>query len=822
MKKIMFMMMPLFLTALIFGAGCDQDPSTTKDNSSSGGDDVVADVTIQAQDSNSTLTIDGKGIITSRRWSDGATTATADWTKVNKVRFIANGSAQLAAVPPVGDETWPVFVPNGKTLILSGQGNVELNQGLAPGAPAGATVKGSKIIVDGKLFVENGTLQIGTNPNTTEFEQIVLRNGSLRVYQGATLKYGGIAKVTSILKGDRSALKYGGIEFVKDGLLDLASGLPASDDFTDVFESFSSLDLSGVPSTFVIRETDPNEEENYITLAQVYANSGDAIVSLNQGDFVSSKYLIDEFSVRPDRLLIVNGSHRTPAIVDAEELPGTITIKKGLVYMEPDIASRSFEHKDVVVNGGVYTVAKNVYATNLTIASGAIYYNQAVTDIDNKLEVNGEGIFNELAFMGINESGATEARATVGRDGSLLITARHTFTYSPVINGTLELGGGGLLNPGHRIRAIGQFKAGDFVLGNGILNANTGSVEIDEDGKVKLIGDSTLEVVNSLEVYDEAQVSVGELNREEPTSDLENYRDALTLQNIMFNGAFTLTGGTESAQLTATGSSVRFGSASTITGALSGPIVFAHGTAGTEPKKSFTFDYQTLATDGAGSSLILGSDGQIVFGQSAEAETGISLTGGTYSVESDGAGTRFAFGQLDLANAEKGLGIGIGRAGAGNGEHTSLRLSPDSQIRFALQEPAQAYLLTGSVSAHREFLYTYNRYPPYDGNIPTGIGSGTESSLFAINGTVGSQIKIDSVVIAGSLGHVIGTRVSNAVPLFAYDSENLYGTAATGSLTVVHGTMQTGIYGGGGAGGSLTVDHDYTWLYTANGWVGTK
>jgi hypothetical protein len=826
MKKIMFMMMPLFLTALIFGAGCDQDPSTTKDtgnDSSTVGDDVVADVTIQATAVNAVLKIDQKGVLTS---TNAGAIKEADWTKstINKVRFIGTASATLTAVTPVGDETWPVFVPAGKTLVLSGDGDIVVDGN-------------SKIMVDGKLFVENGMLTIGNNYNP-QFEQIVLRNGSLRVYQGATLAYGQYAKVTSILKGDRSALKYGGIEFKKDEVnLNLASGLPAFEDIQNIFELASALDLSKVPSnstTFVIRETDPLEDENQITLAQIYANSGDAIVTLNQTEYLDSDYILDFPPLRADRLLIVNGGYGG---VDEEwdGHPETITIRAGLAYTG---IKSDLEHKDVIVNGalmptsvfgGEEAYVRKVYARNLTIAPGAIYYNYGKTDIDSELVVNGEGLFNELEFTEINEN-----TATVGTDGKLVIASYHTFNYSPEINGTLELEGGGELEPNEQISASGKFIAGDFLLGNGILNARTGSVYIDDDGRVRLDGNSILTVSDLLEVYDDAQVSVGWLVSDEYSGTNDPvYYDALTLQRIKLEGAFTLTGGTESAQLTATGS-VKFGSASTPTGALSGHIVFGHGTAGANQNTRFAFTYDKLQTNGSESSLILGSDGQIVFGAAQDESNGVSLTHGTYSVRSNEGVPEFILGNVTNDNDTKDFGIGINDSYASNAynntiANTSLILTPDSRIRFALKGPAQAYLLTGAGAGDRNPSYTHTKYPSTNGSpvIPLELGSGTEPSRFAISGTIGanstqgSQIIIDNVIIAGSLGHVSNVQAT-AVPLFTYNTENLGGTAATGNITVIYGSDHDPALRPGGGGGSLTVDHNYNWRYTDHGWVGTK
>jgi hypothetical protein len=813
MKKIMFMMMPLFLTALIFGAGCDQDPSTDKDKDNSGGGDVVADVTMQASGNDAELSIGIDGILS----SPGASVTEADWKKaaLKTVRFVTaksqNAKGTLKVPKLKTDETYPVFVPAGKTLILSGDGEIT----------ATATV-----VVEGNLYVENGSLLVGSKEpveggasNFNSEGRIVLRNGVLRLYEGATLAYGSHAKVTSIGKGDKggvSALKNGGIEFRKGSWLDITGAQSQSNDF-------------------ILKRLDPNTEDKYITLDQVYQYSAPASVFINQGE-LTSDYIIDfPVSTAYDRVLVVNGGGGAYPDSNREIFTehSEIIIPAGLVYM--NIRS-DLEHKDVIVNGALAPMRK-VYAKTLTVAPGAGYaanesnipvgikeffhvYNNTdevtgddgdsgwQTDIDNGLNVSGIGDFEVLKFT-------ESAGVTVNAGGTVTIGKDHTFNYSPVINGLLELKESATLNSNRSIEAGngGNLLAGDFKLNSGILSANSGTIEISvagENGNVLLNGNSTFEVRDRLDVG-EGTVSVGSLAWSNA-----NYttvrEDALTLNNITLKGAFTLTGGTESATISATTpvTIVRVNPATdaeTETGELTGDIVFRHGTTGAEGTKRFLFTADTLFTNGYESSLVLGSSGEIMY-------DGVSLSNGTYYVTTDSneTTTGFAIGQLSIAGAGNyGLGIGIGREGVA-GNNTRLVLDSNSIITFAAPLDKQAYLLAGQGLVERLVSFDYDEEDKWPQS-----GGGTETSPFAIIGTQGSIIKIDNVIIAGSLGHVTADKVKNPVPLFAYDGVNLGGTAATGSLTVVY---NNGAKGGGG--GSLSVDHNYTWTYTDHGWVGTK
>jgi hypothetical protein len=850
MKKIMFMMMPLFLTALIFGAGCDQDPSTDKDTGNSGGGDgVVADVTMQAKDNDAELLIDKDGIL----HSENASVTQADWTKtaLKTVRFITAKSTGAKGTLKVkelkDDETYPVFVPAGKTLILSGDGEI--------------TAK-TTVVVEGNLYVENGSLLVGTetsNPGNHYSEgRILLRNaGVLRLYDGTILEYGDKAKVTSILKGEVSALKNGGIDFKKGSLLDL----------TPV--------LSGEGSDFILVKTAPNlEDTKYITLDDVYANSAPASVFINQGD-LTSDYIIDFLPASPayDRVLIVNGKGNEFIDSDGKteqifaDHTTTITIPAGLVYM--NIRS-DLEHKEVVVNGALVP-ARKVYPRTLTVAPGAGYaaanesdiipvkikdifhlYDNTVgpelipniiqyiwkdeennnnensesgfeTAIDNGLNVSGIGNFQVLTFT-------DNAGVTVNAGGTVTIGKDHTFNYSPIINGLLELEESATLNSTRSIEAGngGNLVAGDFKLNSGILSANTnGTIYIsvaNKIGNVVLNGNSTFRVIDRLDVGN-GTVSVGSLAWSNNTNLVRE--DALTLNKITLKGEFTLTGGTESATINAAAPvtivRVDADKKETVTGELTGNIVFHHGTTGAESEKRFIFDANTLSTNGYESSLVLGSSGEIMY-------DGVSLSHGTYYVTTENDyynqdAARFAIGQLNIASGKQGLGIGIGREGvAGNysGYNTRLVLDSNSTITFNAPLDKQAYLLTGQGLGDRLVSFDY-----YEKDSWPNSGGGTETSQFAIVGTRGSIIKIDNVIIAGSLGHVAPNKVNNPVPLFAYDSLNLAGTLANGSLTVIGPNNPISISKGGGGGGSLTVDHNYTWTWidsedAGTGWRGTK
>jgi hypothetical protein len=794
MKKIMFMMMPLFLTALIFGAGCDQDPSTTKDTGNSGGGDVVADVTIQAKDNDAELSIDKAGIL----HSEDASVTQADWDAIKTVRFITakseNAKGTLKVKELKDDETYPVFVPADKTLILSGDGEI--------------TAK-TTVVVEGNLYVENGSLLVGTETSSSQSNyysegRIVLKNnGVLRLYDGTTLKYGDKAKVTSILKDGISALKNGGIEFRTGSTLDLQS-------------------ITSSSSDFILMKTAPNEEDDkYITLDDVYQYSKPASVKIMQGTVaengLTSDYIIN-YPVTTDRTLYVDGGANPPPETFESE---AITIPAGLDYTN---IRTYLEHKAVTVNGTLKP-GRPFYASTITIGPGAVYDNSGhQTDIDYSLVVRGNAEFNVLNLT----NPIPGAPVTVDTGGVLTIGSEHKFNYSPTINGTLILKAGGNLLPGYNINVTdGKFTAGDFTLQQGSLIAPAsvsgdspnpgGRVTISPAGAVVLEGNARLEVANSLSVAGAAKVSAGSLA-------LTNYSgedriDALTLQNITLNGAFVLSGvGTDSAQIRATGDKVEFGAAGDdIDSAFTGNIVFTHELENnyTNTDKSFIFTGKKLSTTGNRSSLIL-QGGELMFGGKT-LETSVSLAGGTYSVDSGNAsptGELFSLGEL---SSEK-IGIFIGPQQ--NSYNSTLNLSPASSIRFALSplSDRKAYLLVGAGAGNRLISYDYNdeKNPP--------AGAGVEPSLFAISGTLnenlaGPSIRIDNVIIAGSLGAVTSATAAYPVPLFTYNTETLGGTAAIGNITVIDGDPGKRI---GGGGGSLTVDHHYRWRYTANGWEGYK
>jgi hypothetical protein len=750
MRKIkIMMMMPLFLAVSLFFAGCGQ--SVDNDNDvPSGGDVPLPNRYLEGA---GTLYVNDEGLGVFDASGDIiGSNGPYDWADpaINTIEHTLSSGVLSLSVALDDDGIPRPLVPTGKTLILKGS------------SPSQVQVADDvEVVVDGALYLTNkALLSIGAAGNSGT---ILLNNGRLFVTEGTTLRYGTDAVVNSISRADTSSALKGAIEFWSESTLD----------FTDNDHDFIRIGAT--------------TNVNHITLSELWTNSNPATVKINQGT-IDNDDLLKFDLVSPDRLLYVDGGSGKE-LFDSSE----ITINAGLEYV--NIRS-DLEHKNVTVNGSL-SPGKDVYAKTLTIGADGQYFNDKNTVIDDGLVVNGFGSLSALAFT--NTSVVTVAPA-----GTLVISAPHGFNYSPTIDGTLVLGGGATLYTGNRLNVGGELyilngAVPTFTLGGGILEAKAGDIRI-SGGSVTLDGDSTLTVSNSLALTGNGMVKAGGLViDDESTGDY-----ALEMKDITLTGGFTVAGGTDAAQITVTGGQVTFGSAATYKGALvgAGDIVFKHNMEeDSEPDKSFIFTGKLLSTDGAQSSLILGTGQSIVFGGET-VDGGVSFTGGTYHVESEGSGTRFALGYLPITGGE-GLGLGIGRVGPEN-DVTSLALSPDSHIRFAAPD---AYLLVGSAAAQRI----------------SGEEEGSEESLFSISGTLGTNgqgpsIRISNVIIAGSLGNVTGNRATPAVPLFTYDKENLGGTAATGVITVDY----TGAQGSGGGGGSLTIDHNYTWTYTANGWVGNK
>jgi hypothetical protein len=759
MKKIMFMMMPLFLTALIFGAGCDQDSSTTRDNDRpvATGDPEI-DVPFQP---------------------NGLTVADLPWDEYDVIQYKATSGGVLKELKnaPYTDEP---FVPAGQALWLSGLG-VD-----ADGVPQGPTLTlDGRIIVAGDLIVRAGA-NLALNNSPDQGTIYLTQTGRLIVNNWSKLTYGSQATIDDVGRPGYSALRSGGIVFNKGSSLDLR---PAQ------------ASVGAAPLT-IVYGTPSETSTNTAGLGEVYANSGLADVYIFQKDITNDQVI--EFPVVSTKgLLVVEGLG--PGI-DSPFTADSITIQKGLRYI--NIGS-TLEGKPVVVNGILEPNRGDAYMATLNIADKASYSNDYGTRIDNRLTVSGEATFAELRLT-------NETDVRVNTTGELTIGDIHEFNYSPIIDGTLTLLEGARITNNSSLDISNgslYLGAGSLALTKGKLDSTGGEIWLTYDNvrnnrTITLVENPVFTVNGSLDLTYGGTLSTYNLIR--PTDDPEAPVDpshTLFLHNIGLTGGFTVTGvGTASAQIeTLTSSPVTFrNNEGELGGVLNGPgvVEFNHIVTGDEPLKSFIFTGDLLSTEGSLSTLALKNGQSIVFGRNANAlnPAGILLADGSYHVESEpidagvpGAGTRFAVGYL---GNEKQLGIGIGRAGqrpeiSGS---TSLILGDGSHIRFfSEKDKEQAYLLTGNGLATRE-----------------GDSIGTESSFFAVKGTQGATatIEVAKVLIVGSLGHA--SKEWSTWPVSENPQHLLFtkqaGTAATGSLSVP-------------AAGSLTVDHNNNlWTYGANGW----
>jgi hypothetical protein len=757
MKKIMFMMMPLFLTALIFGAGCDQDSSATKDNEYA----TEADDYVKPGDPEYNS---DEGLL--------AYKLAARWETLDVIQFLPVASTVLLnGKPDPVTDVRKSLVPAGKTLWLTGNSTVTL-------------YPDDVVIVEGDLVLQAGTvLDVSGGRGASGDDYILLRGaGRLIVDRTSTLKYGSNSSLTSIVKGEVSALKAGGIEFRKGGVLDLR-------------------DAQTSGAIIIVASTSDDSLKNEISLHDVYNNSLTGDVLIRQGAKLSNDDVIN-FGVTADRTLYVDGGLVPASTFSASE----IRIKKGLSYEN----IRSFlEHKPVIVEGELIP-GQHVYPKTLTIAAGAKYSNSDKTTIDDALTLNGTAVFSSLTF-----TTATDVPVvTVGRTGSLSIGDSHDFYYSPEVAGTLSLIVGGTVRNGASLNISGDLylgAAGSLALSNGVLASNTGRIILSATNTtsygrtVSLEGDSKLTVNGSLDLRDSTSLSAGSLA-------LATGEPALVLSDIILNGAFDVNGtGTTGAQIaprsvvTFTNSAGTYGGVLNNLTGVNGTIDFKNefsNNADEVGTRSFIFTGQSLVTQGSLSTLSL-TDGQsIVFGKNAPAR-GIHLTDGSYKVESAIGGTRFAVGYL--TGGSLGIGIGVNGSDAANGT-TSLILGGNSTIRFSSDpDIEQSYLLTGSIPAVRGPVDTT---PDAEGLGDDGYALGDEPGLFALKGTTGASPKIElaNVLVVGQLGHATKDLTRDAYPLFS----NAVGSAATGSLSV--NPIVTG-------GGSLTVDHNYEWTYNNNGWT---
>jgi hypothetical protein len=749
MKKIMFMMMPLFLTALIFGAGCSQSSSDDDDDGENPGYATEAnDYVYQSE-------IDSNGLLA--YWL-----ADTKWTKATNrvIQFLpapAGSTVKLNGKLRAGSTVREPLVPAGKTLWLTGPGVT-----LAPE---------EIVVVEGDLVVQaNTTLEAG---GSTDDDYILLRGaGRLRVDPNSTLNYGPTSSLTSILKGEASALKVGGIEFRPGGKLNLKEAQTSN-------------------RIIIVASTSNSLDRKEISLQDIYNNSKDGDVYIYQGGLTNDQVI--NFPVVSGRgYLVVDGD----GSLVSEFNSSSIEINEGLHYRN---LKSTAENRPVIVRG-ILEPERLFYAQTLTIAPGAQYSNSFPTKLNESLTVNGIGYFSSLEFLR-----TTTPVLAVGRAGSLAVNESTTFDYSPTIDGTLVLVNGGkvqnsaVLNIGGSLY-LGEIEEDNLVLTDGTFDSKAGSVSISAptggaDGLITLWKDSTLTVNNSLNLTDGLALVAGSV----VTTDAQiGDVSALKLDDIRLNGRFTVTGGagTNSAQITTTGKVTfenKFGSLGGVLGVQSGDatIDFLHNKDNKgDVDTNFVFTGDLLSTNGKLNTLSLVNGQSIVFGENALADAGVGLTGGFYRVQTEGGGSQLALGYLPGGGYRNFLGIGIGLEESSNSTDTSLILGGDSTVRFFSDGDTQrAYLLTGAPLAVRN-------------------NTGTETGFLAVKGTQGTQrIAIDNVFIIGQASNVKDVPKGNPDPLFPVTAAG----TASGTLSAYSAD-----------GGSLTVDHKHVWEYSNGNWRMTQ
>jgi hypothetical protein len=790
MRKIkIMMMMPLFLAVSLFFAGCNQ--SADNDDDTPTGGVPVADAYLSGGDA-----IRGVDNGIANRHISGEDPTTVLWTAaINTIRYsVSNGSGialETVDIPDATDGSVYPLVPAGKTLILDG---VAQNAGISPSAG------GTQVVVDGSLYlVGYSTLTLGPDPAETNPGTILLRNGRLVVTHGTTLRYGSQATVNSVTSSSGSALRVGGIDFLDD----------------------SQLDFQNIQSNFIVETESLNS--SYITLSDIWNNSGRADVNIRQGS-IKSTYLFD-FPVTPNRQLLVFGNGDQPEIpagVSGGPYPD-VTIKEGLAYVG---IGNLLEHVNLVVNG---TLAANYHISPyaITVGPNGWLYNYPSTDgsvafydtkLDKSLSIASGGRADLYNLK--TTRGAVITEVSVADNAVLAINEGNTINFDGPIDGTLILTGNNYdvtTNVGGQL----EYRApGGTVTLN---NADLKGVKL-SGGSASIKGGASLAVTGNLQLSgNNGKVLVG--------GSLAADYAALELNNsIRLDGGFTLSpvGGT-AAEIGLTSEKVIINDQKTLAtdkGALSGiggKILFTNGANEDDIVGADGAEDEGVVYSLQGNKFLLGSasldvtnslgyaaldltgGASIVFG-ATDVGGGVSLLNGQYIISSreedadEGPTTQFVLGEVynDYISTTpvKHIGIGIGPETNPNNANHILTLGPDSKIIFGGPGGTPKYLLVGhpGASVRNNDVNAYSR------------------SQFAIRGTGTSPATIETpnFLVVGSLG--VFNEWVNAVnyePLFANDSDLKDSTDpedtnvpyASGDITVKV------------SGASLSIQHNNIWTW---------